>query len=122
MQLTIDSNDDIQQVLTVVGALLGVQLQAQGDEPAPVEDSYADSTAVEEPAVEEAAATEPVAEPESEEPAAAPRRRRGGRKAAAAAPPSTSAVRAWARENGHEVSDRGRISAAVLSAYEQAHN
>ncbi|WP_166850700.1 Lsr2 family protein [Isoptericola sp. BMS4] len=30
-------------------------------------------------------------------------------------------IREWARENGHKVSDRGRIPAAVLSAYEAAH-
>ncbi|WP_159499806.1 Lsr2 family protein [Microbacterium sp. 18062] len=30
-------------------------------------------------------------------------------------------VRAWARENGHSVSDRGRIPAVVLEAYEAAH-
>ena len=28
-----------------------------------------------------------------------------------------SAVREWARENGHQVSERGRISAEVLDAY-----
>lgn len=33
----------------------------------------------------------------------------------------TRAVRTWARANGHEVSDRGRISSTVLSAYEAAH-
>ena len=32
-----------------------------------------------------------------------------------------SAVRAWARENGHQVSERGRISAAVQAAYDKAH-
>ena len=31
------------------------------------------------------------------------------------------AVRAWARENGHKVSDRGRISADVQAAYDKAH-
>jgi len=31
------------------------------------------------------------------------------------------AVRAWARENGHEVSDRGRVPGAVLAAYDTAH-
>ncbi|MEZ0579292.1 Lsr2 family protein [Nocardioides sp. MH1] len=31
------------------------------------------------------------------------------------------AVRAWAAENGHEVSTRGRVPAAVLEAYEKAH-
>ncbi|WP_371666598.1 Lsr2 family protein [Streptomyces sp. NBC_00289] len=32
----------------------------------------------------------------------------------------SSAIRAWARENGHEVSDRGRVSASVREAYEKA--
>jgi len=30
-------------------------------------------------------------------------------------------VREWARKNGHKVSDRGRISAEVQAAYENAH-
>lgn len=30
-------------------------------------------------------------------------------------------VREWARKNGHEVSDRGRVSAAVQEAYDKAH-
>lgn len=33
-------------------------------------------------------------------------------------PEELDAIRNWARENGHEVADRGRISAAVISAYE----
>ena len=35
--------------------------------------------------------------------------------------PDLGAVRAWARDNGHTVSDRGRISAEVQSAYDKAH-
>jgi Lsr2 len=31
----------------------------------------------------------------------------------------TAAVREWARQNGHEISDRGRIPNSVLEAYEQ---
>ncbi|MFJ4044149.1 Lsr2 family protein [Microbacterium sp. NPDC089987] len=31
-----------------------------------------------------------------------------------------AAVRSWARENGHEVSDRGRVPASVLEAYDAA--
>jgi Lsr2 len=31
------------------------------------------------------------------------------------------AVRTWARENGHQVSDRGRISAEIQAAYDKAH-
>lgn len=33
----------------------------------------------------------------------------------------TKAIREWAKENGHPVSDRGRISAEVVAAYESAH-
>ena len=32
-----------------------------------------------------------------------------------------SAVREWARANGHSVSDRGRIAAEVQAAYDKAH-
>lgn len=57
-------------------------------------------------------------------------RKSGGRAAAA---PRTSGrrtsadraqlakIREWARENGHNVSDRGRISSEVMAAYEAAH-
>lgn len=45
-----------------------------------------------------------------------PRRRSstGGR-------PDLSAVREWARGNGHSVSERGRIAATIMDAYEAAH-
>ncbi len=56
---------------------------------------------------------------------AAGRRVRGAAKARArrrpADGPSTNDVRIWARSQGHEVSDRGRIPAAVMAAYEAAH-
>lgn len=32
-----------------------------------------------------------------------------------------AAVRAWAKENGHKVSDRGRVPGAILEAYDSAH-
>jgi len=32
-----------------------------------------------------------------------------------------SAVREWARSNGYQVSERGRVPASVLEAYEAAH-
>jgi len=31
------------------------------------------------------------------------------------------AVREWARANGHQVADRGRVSATVMAAYRAAH-
>ncbi len=33
----------------------------------------------------------------------------------------TAAVRQWARENGHEVKERGRIQAEIVEAYRAAH-
>jgi hypothetical protein len=38
-----------------------------------------------------------------------------------AAPPSTARVRQWAKSQGYAVSDRGRISAAVLEAFARRH-
>ncbi|HEY0637605.1 MAG TPA: Lsr2 family protein [Pseudonocardiaceae bacterium] len=59
-------------------------------------------------------------------------RRVGGRARRGSAPASTSrggrsraeteAIREWARANGHEVADRGRIPGRVIDAYSAAHN
>ena len=53
--------------------------------------------------------------------------RTGGRRSAGRTPGRSSgrkgdlsAVREWARKNGHKVSDRGRISAEVQAAYDKA--
>ena len=56
--------------------------------------------------------------------ASAPRRsgRSGGRSGArSGGGAQVSDIREWARQNGHQVSERGRISATVLQAYEAAH-
>lgn len=42
-----------------------------------------------------------------------------GGKGAAASGRNLTEVRAWARENGFTVSDRGRVSAEIMTAYEQ---
>lgn len=43
---------------------------------------------------------------------------RGGSRAKGSDPARLAAIREWARANGHEVSDRGRIAASVMEAYE----
>ena len=50
-------------------------------------------------------------------------RRVSGRKSAARGRSGSDAgkIRAWAKANGYEVSERGRLSASVLSAFEAAH-
>ncbi|MVA76988.1 Lsr2 family protein [Auraticoccus sp. F435] len=55
-------------------------------------------------------------------------RRSGGRRKRASAAPrnegraSATEVRAWAAENGMEVSSRGRVPTEVREAYERAHS
>lgn len=51
----------------------------------------------------------------------APRRSGARKSAASGAGPSAKEIRDWARENGYEVPDRGRVSADVRSAYDAAH-
>jgi len=58
-------------------------------------------------------------------------RRAGGRRASSSSRGSATRssagkrdladVREWARQNGHKVSERGRISAEVQAAYDKAH-
>ncbi|QKV94175.1 Lsr2 family protein [Streptomyces sp. NA02950] len=45
---------------------------------------------------------------------------RGKARAAAGGSQDTAKIRAWAKENGYEVNDRGRVPATVREAYEKA--
>ncbi|MFE9570382.1 Lsr2 family protein [Streptomyces sp. NPDC006692] len=54
------------------------------------------------------------------------RRIRGSRAKAAsprqaAGASDTAAIRAWAKENGHNINERGRVPADIREAYEKAH-
>jgi hypothetical protein len=49
-----------------------------------------------------------------------PSGRRGGGSSSSSSS-DTTAIRAWAKENGFQVSERGRISAQVQEAYAAAH-
>jgi hypothetical protein len=55
----------------------------------------------------------------------APAQRRGARagagRSASGDKQRVQEIREWARSNGHQVSERGRLSAVVLAAYEAAH-
>ncbi|MGN6251198.1 MAG: histone-like nucleoid-structuring protein Lsr2 [Marmoricola sp.] len=47
--------------------------------------------------------------------------RRGRARSSAAGGATAAEIRAWARDNGHDVPERGRVSAEVREAYEAAH-
>ncbi|MGP5253958.1 histone-like nucleoid-structuring protein Lsr2 [Brachybacterium sp. AOP43-C2-M15] len=49
------------------------------------------------------------------------RRTAGTRRTSGSNPERTARIREWARENGHDVSDRGRIASTVIEAYDAAH-
>ena len=56
-------------------------------------------------------------------PAAAGRKAQGGKAkpAGSGGKERVQEIREWARANGHTVSERGRLSGAVVAAYEAAH-
>jgi hypothetical protein len=68
-----------------------------------------------------AAALREVLEPYIAKARKAGRAARGAGRRSAGGKTDTAAVRAWAKSNGYEVSERGRIPSAVLEAYEAAH-
>lgn len=47
--------------------------------------------------------------------------RRGRPAGKAAGSDRVAEIREWARSNGHQVSERGRLSASLVAAYEAAH-
>lgn len=108
MQLTFDSSEPLDRVLEVVGTLYGVKVAAEQAEPA-------------------AALNVPTARSRASQ---APGRRAAGKTAASrrgtSRPPRSpqkldqQAIRAWGRENGHPVRDRGRLPAALVAAYQAA--
>lgn len=69
-------------------------------------------------------ARKPVRTRKAAEAKAAPKRKTSSRKSAApklSASERSRAIREWARANGHSVSERGRLSTEIISAYEAAH-
>jgi hypothetical protein len=103
VQVTIDSNDSLEHALRVVGSLYGVELTV--------------AAAAEN--VSEETAPEPR-RPARKSPAGARAKRRSRRPSEDEVPAADlAAVRTWARDNGFQVSDRGRVSNAILEAYRQ---
>ncbi|MFD3543897.1 histone-like nucleoid-structuring protein Lsr2 [Streptomyces sp. NPDC055254] len=47
-------------------------------------------------------------------------RAKGGRASVTTGNPDTAEIRAWAKENGYNVNDRGRVPAEIREAYEKA--
>jgi len=113
LKVTIDSTEPLADALRVIGALYNVNLAQVA-----ATDDTTTTTAG-------AAQDQPLG-------AATAKPSRNGRAKTASAPTGTvrrrgataansSDVRAWAAANGHTVSDRGTLPAAIKAAYAQAH-
>jgi len=113
-KLTVDSDEPLEDAMRVLGALYGVTLVISNE------------------AQEGTGAAQPPAAKREKAPGRGKARtRRSARRGAPGqgqqTPPragraaSNADVRAWARQNGLTVSDRGRVPASVLNAYRDAH-
>lgn len=101
MHITIDSDESLDKVLAVVGALYGVALRVDDPAPAPATRlRRAD------------AADQPRRQRDT---ARSRRTTRSPRRTARSTDPAL--IRSWAKANGHSVRDRGRVPAAVTAAY-----
>jgi hypothetical protein len=120
MQLTIDSTEPLDRVLKVVSSLYGVELSVVSTTglPAAAEQASGRARAASAPrggqTARKAGARKNAAG--SLAPAKAAGRNGRSRRSPVA---DVGAVRTWARANGFQVSDRGRVSNAVLKAFEE---
>ncbi len=122
MKVTIDSTEPLQDALRVIGALYNVTLALAEPANAPVTNPPTRTTRTTRTERLGAIADRgSAAQPPQQ--AAAPRsaRRQSRRAANAAAAPKASEIRAWAKANGHQISDRGPMPAAVITEYRQVH-
>ncbi len=104
MQLTIDSTESIDRVLPAIGAMFGVRVQVTPSST----DTAAAAPADNKPITRRRAVAKRTA------------RKQPSPRARAGKADDSALVREWARANGFRVADRGRISAAVRTAYRAA--
>jgi len=124
LKLTIDSSEPLEDAMRVLGALYGVTLVVSSDDRAaskPATKSRSGSAKNEGRARRKSPGTRKT------RPAAptvggvvAQSKQETARRSAGS--PRNAEVRAWARQNGLTVSDRGRVAAPVMTAYREAHN
>jgi hypothetical protein len=121
MKITLDSTEPLEDALRVLGAMYGVRLVVAGDVDAtrPIEDGASKTAPTPEGQNRQGSGSK-QSRPNAAK-ATPGSGRSGGRSVSGASGRATNAeVRAWARENGLRVSDRGRLPGAVMAAYRSA--
>jgi hypothetical protein len=118
VKLTLDSTEPLEDAIRVVGSLYGVELAVvnesagNGATPSASTDDSSSNGKRESTSSRRSRTT-------TNSGSSAKRRRRQSTKKATNASGNAD-VRAWARENGFTVKDRGRVPAAVIEAYRAA--
>jgi Lsr2 protein len=125
MQLTIDSSEPLDRVLKVVSSLYGVELAVVSTSEQPSQESAARRKPIT-PRTQTRRTAKKSAPGVSVQKAGNGKTGAGNGKTTAGnggsrqSPVSDlGAVRSWARANGFQVSDRGRVSNAVLQAFKE---
>jgi len=113
LKVTIDSTEPLADALRVIGALYNVNLAQVA-----ATDDTTTTTALAAQDQPLGAATAKPSRNSRAKTTSAPTRTGRRRRTTAA---SSSDVRAWALANGHAVSNRGTLPAAIKAAYAQAH-
>jgi Lsr2 len=110
VQITIDSTEPLDKVLTVVGALYGVTLGETTERPVGRGNGSPDAN----PRAARRKAKQ------GRVTAAGPKKTRRSTRSARGASeiaPDPASVRIWAKANGHPVRDRGPVPASAIAAY-----
>jgi hypothetical protein len=117
VKLTIDSTETLEDTLRVVGALYNVTLEVSAN---PAGDTAASTKTSNAAPLASTATSRAPRKARTAQKRKRPASRRARSAANARGQMDTANVRAWARENGYEIADRGRVPATVLTAYQQA--
>lgn len=116
VQITIDSKEPLADALRLIGALYGVTLLVADNE-------TSDKKPIPQPTATPRKRTAARKNAPTRTGAADSGARRSPKARAVESTdaPSNAEVRAWARENGFTISDRGRVPASVMTAFRNAH-
>ncbi len=115
MKLTVDSSEPLEDALRVVGALYGVTIVVSENGQTTSESPRRRATRSKKGPVGAKGRTRSAAADK-----ALPRSR-NARTASPVAKPTNADVRAWARQTGLSISERGRVPGSVMAAYRDAH-
>ena len=114
MKVTIDSSESLESAIRVLGAMYDVTLTVTTQAASPVQKSRTTRKASSSSSAKRSRTAKPKAAAVSTKGPVRPSK-------ASAANVSASELRTWARANGYQVSNHGRLPGSLTTAYREAH-